>query len=53
VAGLLLTTEAAVVDKPEKKRHAHGHGHPHGHGGPGMPPGGMPPGMGGMGDMDF
>ncbi|MEI7606879.1 MAG: chaperonin GroEL [Rhodospirillaceae bacterium] len=37
VAGLLITTEAMVAEKPEKK-------------GPPMPPGG---GMGGMGDMDF
>ena len=37
VAGLLVTTEAMVAEKPEKKA-------------PGMPPGG---GMGGMGDMDF
>ncbi|MDP2372309.1 TCP-1/cpn60 chaperonin family protein, partial [Reyranella sp.] len=35
VAGLLVTTEAMVAEKPEKK-------------GPPMPPGG-----GGMGDMDF
>jgi chaperonin GroEL len=35
VAGLLVTTEAMVADKPEKK----------------APP--MPPGGGGMGDMDF
>ncbi len=39
VAGLLLTTEAMIADKPEKKK------------GGGMP-GGMP-GMGGMGDMDM
>ncbi len=38
VAGLLVTTEAMVADKPERK-------------GPAMPPGGG--GMGGMGDMDF
>jgi chaperonin GroEL len=38
VAGLLVTTEAMVAEKPEKK-------------GPAMPPGGG--GMGGMGDMDF
>jgi chaperonin GroEL len=38
VAGLLLTTEAMIADKPEKKK-----------GGAG---GGMP-GMGGMGDMDM
>jgi len=37
VAGLLVTTEAMVADKPERKA-------------PAMPPGG---GMGGMGDMDF
>jgi len=37
VAGLLITTEAMVADKPEKKA-------------PAMPGGG---GMGGMGDMDF
>ena len=38
IAGLLITTEAMVGDKPEPK------------GAPGMPPGG---GMGGMGGMDF
>jgi chaperonin GroEL len=38
VAGLLITTEAMVAEKPEPK------------GQPGMPPGG---GMGGMGGMDF
>jgi len=38
VAGLLITTEAMIADKPEKKAPAGG------------PPGG---GMGGMGDMDF
>ena len=37
VAGLLVTTEAMVAEKPEKKD-------------PAMPPGG---GMGGMGDMDY
>ena len=37
VAGLLVTTEAMVAERPEKKA-------------PPMPPGG---GMGGMGDMDF
>ena len=37
VAGLLITTEAAIADRPEKKA-------------PAMPGGG---GMGGMGDMDF
>jgi chaperonin GroEL len=36
VAGLLITTEAMVAEKPKKK------------GGPAMPPG-----AGGMGDMDF
>ncbi|MBK8906679.1 MAG: chaperonin GroEL [Rhodospirillales bacterium] len=40
VAGLLVTTEAMVAEKPEKK-------------GPPMPPGGGMGGMGGMGDMDF
>ncbi len=39
VAGLLITTEAAIVEAPKK-----------GGGGGG---GGMPGGMGGMGDMDF
>ena len=39
VAGLLITTEAAIVEAPKK-----------GGGGGGMPGGG---GMGGMGDMDF
>ncbi len=38
VAGLLITTEAMVAEKPEKKT-------------PAMP--GGPGGMGGMGDMDF
>ncbi len=38
VAGLLVTTEAMVAEKPEKKGSA-------------MPPGGG--GMGGMGDMDY
>jgi len=37
VAGLLVTTEAMVAERPEKKA-------------PAMPPGG---GMGGMGDMDY
>ena len=41
VAGLLLTTEAVVVEKPEDKDAA-----------PAMPPAGMD-GMGGMGGMDF
>jgi chaperonin GroEL len=40
VAGLLITTEAMVGEKPEKK-------------GGSAAPGGMPGGMGGMGDMDF
>ena len=35
VAGLLVTTEAMVAEKPEKKSAP------------------MPPGGGGMGDMDF
>ncbi|HEX7943095.1 MAG TPA: TCP-1/cpn60 chaperonin family protein, partial [Phenylobacterium sp.] len=39
IAGLLITTEAAIVEAPKK-----------GGGGGGMPGGG---GMGGMGDMDF
>jgi chaperonin GroEL len=39
VAGLLLTTEAMIADRPKKD------------GGPSMPGGGG--GMGGMGDMDF
>jgi len=39
VAGLLITTEAMIADRPEPKEHSHG-----------MPPGGMG-GMGGMGDM--
>jgi chaperonin GroEL len=38
IAGLLITTEAMIAEKPEKKS-------------PGMPGGGG--GMGGMGDMDF
>ncbi|HEU4431381.1 MAG TPA: chaperonin GroEL [Myxococcota bacterium] len=41
VSGLLLTTEAMIAEKPEKKA-----------AGGGMP-GGMPGGMGGMGDMDM
>jgi chaperonin GroEL len=40
VAGLLVTTEAMVAERPEKKAPGGG------------PPGGMG-GMGGMGDMDF
>ncbi|HEX6141412.1 MAG TPA: TCP-1/cpn60 chaperonin family protein, partial [Geminicoccaceae bacterium] len=39
VAGLLITTEAMIAEKPKKES-----------GGGGMPGGG---GMGGMGDMDF
>jgi chaperonin GroEL len=39
VAGLMITTEAAIVEAPKKG----------GQGGGGMPGGGM----GGMGDMDF
>ncbi|MCX6647564.1 MAG: chaperonin GroEL, partial [bacterium] len=38
IAGMLLTTECLIGDKPEEK-----------HGGPAMPPGGM----GGMGGMDY
>ena len=38
VAGLLVTTEAMVAERPEKKS---------------APGGGGAPGMGGMGDMDF
>ena len=37
VAGLVITTEALIAEKPEKK----------------APAGGPPGGMGGMGDMDF
>src|SRR6266516_310327 len=32
IAGMLLTTEATVVEKPEKEIPADGHGHSHGHG---------------------
>jgi chaperonin GroEL len=32
IAGMLLTTEAIVVEKPEKEAPADGHGHSHGHG---------------------
>ena len=42
VAGLIITTEAAVAERPKKKSA----------GGPGGMPGGMG-GMGGMGDMDY
>jgi chaperonin GroEL len=37
IAGLLITTEAMIAEKPEKK----------------AAPGGMPGGMGGMDDMGF
>jgi chaperonin GroEL len=40
VAGLMITTEAAIVEAPKKNA-------------PAMPGGGMGGGMGGMGDMDF
>ena len=32
IAGMLLTTEATVVEKPENEAPADGHGHSHGHG---------------------
>jgi chaperonin GroEL len=32
IAGMLLTTEALVVDKPEEEAPANGQGHGHGHG---------------------
>ncbi|HEY5989505.1 MAG TPA: chaperonin GroEL, partial [Streptosporangiaceae bacterium] len=32
IAGMLLTTEAMVVERPEKETPADGHGHTHGHG---------------------
>jgi chaperonin GroEL len=32
IAGMLLTTEAIVVEKPENEAPADGHGHSHGHG---------------------
>src|SRR5262252_3168499 len=32
IAGMLLTTEATVVEMPEKEASADGHGHSHGHG---------------------
>jgi chaperonin GroEL len=41
VAALIITTEAGVTERPEKKS------------GGGMPGGGGMGGMGGMGDMDF
>ena len=40
VAGLMLTTEAIIADKPKEEAHNHGGGRPGGMGG-----------MGGMGDM--
>jgi chaperonin GroEL len=43
VAGLLLTTEALIAEKPKKEDKGAGGGHGHDHGG----------GMGGMGGMDF
>jgi len=52
VASLLITTECAIVDKPEKP--AAGAGGPPGMGGMGDMGGmGGMPGMGGMGGMDF
>jgi chaperonin GroEL len=42
IAGLVLTTETLVVEKPEPKKNGGGGGHSHGH-----------PGMGGMDDMGF
>ena len=45
VAGLMLTTEAVVVEKPSED------GDDEGGAGGGMPGGGMPGGMGGMGGM--
>jgi len=32
IAGMLLTTEATVVEKPENEAPDDGHGHSHGHG---------------------
>src|SRR5229473_2822018 len=32
IAGMLLTTEVTVVEKPEREAAANGHGHSHGHG---------------------
>ena len=43
IAGLMLTTEAAIADKPKPKAHAHSHG----------PGGGGMGGMGGMDDFDM
>ena len=40
IAGMILTTDALITDKPEEKA-------------PAMAGGGMPGGMGGMGGMDF
>jgi chaperonin GroEL len=52
IAGLLITTEALVAEKPEKKKPAAGgHSHAHDHGMGGMGGMGMG-GMGGMGGMD-
>ena len=31
IAGMLLTTEALVTEKPEQETPANGHGHGHGH----------------------
>jgi chaperonin GroEL len=42
VAGLMITTEAAIVEAPKKGSSSQG-----------MPGGGGMGGMGGMGDMDF
>ena len=52
VAGLLITTEAMIADKPEKKGAGGGGGMPD-MGGMGGGMGGMGGGMGGMGDMGF
>nr|MCU0301231.1 chaperonin GroEL [Candidatus Nanopelagicales bacterium] len=32
IAGMLLTTDALVVEKPEEPENDHGHGHGHSHG---------------------
>ncbi|HNY13498.1 MAG TPA: chaperonin GroEL, partial [Candidatus Wallbacteria bacterium] len=42
IAGILLTTEVLISDKPSEKEEGAGGGHMHG---------GMPGGMGGMGGM--
>jgi chaperonin GroEL len=42
IAGLLITTEAMIAERPKKES-----------GGGGMPGGGGMGGMGGMGDMDY